>query len=97
MTAVLLLKADPDKRRPPVTIEERGTRPGRPRIRCPRCDWEPGRDHVWMCTCLHVWNTFETGGICPECGRQWQETQCARCKAWSPHADWYADDAERGR
>jgi len=67
---------------------------GRSRIRCPRCAWEPGREDRWMCTCLHMWNTFETRGVCPACGREWKETQCRRCSAWSPHEDWYVDDSE---
>ena len=70
------------------------TRHGGSRIRCPRCAWEPGREDLWMCTCLHLWNTFETRGICPACGREWKETQCPRCSAWSPHEDWYVDDSE---
>jgi hypothetical protein len=68
---------------------------GRGRIRCPSCGWAPGRDDLWACTCLHLWNTFETGGVCPACGRQWAETQCPRCSSWSPHLDWYADEPSR--
>ena len=64
---------------------------GGPRIRCPRCAWEPGRGDRWTCACLHVWNTFETGGVCPACQRQWLETQCPRCDGWSPHLAWYVD------
>jgi hypothetical protein len=64
---------------------------GRRRIRCPRCGWEPGREDLWMCTCLHAWNTFDTGGVCPACDRRWTETQCRRCHAWSPHRDWYEE------
>jgi len=37
------------------------------------------------------WNTFETRGACPACGRAWRETQC-RCLAWSPHDEWYAEE-----
>ena len=33
-------------------------------------------------------------GVCPACGREWRETQCRRCSAWSPHEDWYVDDSE---
>jgi hypothetical protein len=47
-----------------------------------------------MCECLHVWNTFDTRGVCPACGHQWKETQCLRCQAWSPHEEWYADEPE---
>ena len=64
------------------------------RIRCPRCRWQPTREDRWSCLCLHFWNTFDTGGVCPACGRAWQETQCLRCHEWSPHAEWYAEEAE---
>ncbi len=67
--------------------------PDRIEIRCPKCHWEPdGRPH-WTCSCGHRWNTFDTGGRCPACRRQWNETQCVLpaggCDAWSPHLDWY--------
>ncbi len=66
-----------------------------PRV-CPRCGWEPARSDRWMCLCLHVWNTFETRGVCPGCGRAWQETQCLRCHALSRHDDWYQDEGDGG-
>jgi hypothetical protein len=69
---------------------------GGARIRCPRCAWQPGRGHTWACACLHEWNTFETGGVCPACQRQWLETQCPQCDTWSPHLAWYVDDATPG-
>ncbi|MGD8897805.1 MAG: hypothetical protein PVJ73_17385 [Acidobacteriota bacterium] len=89
---MLLLKGDPERLRTPRTRERPGQRPGRPRIRCPRCGWEPGREDRWMCECLHVWNTFDTRGVCPACGQKWSETQCLRCRAWSKHDDWYAEE-----
>ena len=67
--------------------------PGGRRIRCPKCAWEPRREDHWSCACLHVWNTFETGGVCPACQRQWLETQCPRCDGWSPHLAWYVDQS----
>ncbi len=60
-----------------------------PRIRCPRCGWSPGKNDTWSCTCGHCWNTFDTGGVCPECLHQWTSTQCLSCGKWSPHSDWY--------
>jgi hypothetical protein len=60
------------------------------RIRCPRCQWQPGRDDRWSCKCGHSWNTFDTHGVCPACAVAWRETQCLRCGQWSPHEDWYA-------
>jgi hypothetical protein len=87
-----LLKGDPSRVLLPDTDRENGVGGGGRRIRCPRCGWEPGRDDRWTCTCLHVWNTFDTGGVCPGCGHTWDETQCLRCQAWSPHIDWYVDE-----
>lgn len=60
-----------------------------PRIRCPLCGWSPRADDLWSCTCGHSWNTFDTGGVCPGCVTQWNETQCLECARWSPHSDWY--------
>ncbi|PHN06186.1 hypothetical protein [Flavilitoribacter nigricans] len=63
------------------------------RIACPKCDWEPDGKPYWSCTCGHVWNTFDTGGRCPACKKQWEWTQCVvhagGCLAMSPHLDWY--------
>jgi hypothetical protein len=80
------------------TPEQDPSRLGKgPRIRCPKCGWVPGRDARWMCSCLHVWNTFDTRGTCPACHEKWHDTQCLRCHAWSKHEAWYfEDDPERG-
>lgn len=45
----------------------------------------------WVCEqpCPCCWNTFDTGGVCPDCGTAWKETQCLLCCVFSPHADWY--------
>lgn len=63
------------------------------RIACPKCEWEPSAGDRWRCApgCDYVWNTFETMGRCPQCGKQWRETCCLECKKWSPHLDWYHD------
>lgn len=61
------------------------------KIACPRCSWEPRAEDTWWCECLHAWNTFDTAGRCPRCHRQWKDTQCLSCGAWSPHLDWYQD------
>jgi hypothetical protein len=67
-----------------------------PRIRCPKCGWQPdGRAH-WTCTnrvdgrlCVTTWNTFDTRGRCPTCSYQWTDTCCPVCHRWSLHEDWY--------
>lgn len=75
--------------------DEEGTGAKGRRIRCPLCQWKPTRDSRWSCRCGHVWNTFDTGGQCPQCGHAWKYTACLRCHAWSRHEDWYEkpDDA----
>lgn len=60
-----------------------------PRIRCPKCEWQPPKDEQWACSCGHMWHTFDTGGVCPACIQQWESTQCHQCDAWSPHTNWY--------
>ena len=84
MLGFMFLKRSP-------TRETRLFEPDFLKIRCPRCRWQPGRQDRWYCEpgCLHHWNTFETGGICPRCGKEWEETACLRCGEWSRHADWY--------
>jgi len=63
------------------------------RIRCPKCNWEPRKNSMWQCSCKHIWNTFDTGGRCPNCGKVWEDTQCLTrpggCGKWSKHLDWY--------
>jgi hypothetical protein len=60
------------------------------RIRCPLCRWEPRAEDRWMCTkCKYRWNTFDTGGVCPGCLKQWDRTMCLSCHKWSAHSDWY--------
>jgi len=61
-----------------------------PRIRSPLCGWSPRKEDKWFCECDNEWNTFDTGGVCPACLHQWNETQCLSCSRWSPHSDWYA-------
>jgi hypothetical protein len=83
---------------PPTVVEpERGIEtedlsgsgPGGPRIRCPKCNWSPRPGDLWSCKCRHQWNTFDTGGVCPNCLYQWTVTQCLSCHQISPHSDWY--------
>ncbi len=62
-------------------------------IRCPICRWTPGPEDRWMCSCSHLWNTFDTGGVCPACLLKWAYTCCPACQVWSPHSDWYRDQS----
>ena len=60
-------------------------------IHCPLCSWKPTPASRWQCRpgCGHVWNTFDTGGICPACGHAWKTTACLSCPGVPPHPDWY--------
>ena len=69
--------------------DEKAARPSGPRIRCPLCKWSPGNEDEWECSCGRSWNTFDTGGVCPGCLRQWESTQCLSCHGWSAHSAWY--------
>jgi len=77
----------------PASEDERDqpTSRGR-RIRCPQCQWEPRRDDRWRCDCGNDWNTFDTYGECPHCGKRWHMTQCLSCGEWSPHEKWYESE-----
>ena len=63
-----------------------------PGIRCPQCNWTPRTKSLWSCKCGHHWNTFDTRGLCPGCGYQWEITGCLQCGAMSPHLEWYVDN-----
>lgn len=63
-----------------------------PGIRCPQCEWTPRTKNLWSCNCGNHWNTFDTRGLCPVCGYQWEMTGCLQCGAVSPHEEWYGDD-----
>jgi hypothetical protein len=65
------------------------------KIHCPTCEWRPSARDRWMCvpTCATIWNTFDTHGKCPGCAKQWTVTACLACGVYSPHEDWYHDEA----
>ena len=77
--------------------EDQHTGPSGPHIHCPLCAWAPQKHHQWTCQCGHSWNTFDTGGVCPGCLYQWQQTQCLACGQWSAHSAWYHSEKEAGR
>ncbi len=56
---------------------------------CPACEWKPTESAMWPCDCGHFWNMFETRGECPDCGQDFDSTECQSCGEWSPHETWY--------
>ena len=63
-------------------------------IRCRVCLWKPNAWSRWQCvpSCGHAWNTFDTHGRCPACGKHWLHTCCLSCHQWSLHEAWYVED-----
>lgn len=65
------------------------------KIRCPKCHWEPDGKPYWQCGCGHQFDAFVSAGTCPECGKDWEFTQCVDfaggCNHVSPHLDWYGN------
>jgi hypothetical protein len=60
-------------------------------LRCPFCAWVPFAVEAWKCKeCGFVWDSFGTGGACPRCGHQHDETACARCRKIFPMERWQA-------
>jgi len=55
-------------------------------VRCPHCGHRPAPNARWGCYCGHVWNTFETRGLCARCRHSWRDTVCLACSAYAPHA-----------
>jgi hypothetical protein len=81
-------KRQPGRECSPAELEEMFG-PILPGIHCPKCEWAPRANCLWSCKCGHLWNTFDTRGLCPECGHQWEVTGCLQCGEMSPHSHWY--------
>jgi hypothetical protein len=79
----------PPQRRLSAAEIEKIFGPELPGIRCPKCRWKPRTEYRWSCKCEHQWNTFDTRGLCPGCGYQWESTACPQCGEMSPHSEWY--------
>lgn len=58
-------------------------------LRCPACGWVPFALDAWKCKeCGMVWDSFSTGGMCPRCHHQHEETACPRCRRIAPNERW---------
>jgi hypothetical protein len=67
-------------------IEEAPRRPG---FACPSCKIAPPVGPLWGCgRCRRPFDTFETRGLCPHCGAQYDVTLCFHCGNPNPINSW---------
>jgi Zn-dependent protease len=65
--------------------------PRRPGFACPSCRTAPPVGPFWTCNhCNTRFDTFETGGVCPQCSARFESTTCLDCRQQSPIAHWQA-------
>jgi Zn-dependent protease len=58
---------------------------------CPVCKVAPPRGAFWVCgKCRKAFDTFETQGVCPNCGVQFAVTFCPECGNLRPMSEWVA-------
>jgi Zn-dependent protease len=58
---------------------------------CPVCKVAPPRGALWVCgKCRKPFDTFETRGVCPNCGTQFSATSCPECGNLRPMSEWMA-------
>jgi Zn-dependent protease len=63
--------------------------PQRPGFACPSCKTAPPLGPFWKCNqCGEQFDTFQTGGVCPECSTRFETTTCLHCRVSSPIAEW---------
>ena len=65
--------------------------PRRAGFACPSCKTAPPLGELWRCgKCGKAFDTFLTQGICPNCGTQFNVTQCLDCGESHPIQEWTA-------
>src|ERR1043165_463537 len=60
-------------------------------VACPSCRAAPVCGEFWVCgQCRKAFDTFLSGGSCPQCGTQFATTACLECGRSNPMAEWVA-------
>jgi hypothetical protein len=60
---------------------------------CPVCKAVPPQGAFWGCgKCRKPFDTFATGGVCPNCGVQYGVTSCPECGNVRPMNEWAASN-----
>ena len=63
--------------------------PRREGFSCPACKTAPPVGEFWKCAqCRQAFDTFQSGGICPHCGKRFDVTRCLDCGAAHPMSEW---------
>lgn len=63
--------------------------PRRTGFACPSCRTAPPVGPYWKCNkCSTSFDTFQTGGVCPQCSAAFEQTTCLDCRQQSPIAAW---------
>lgn len=63
--------------------------PRRQGFACPSCRTAPPIGAIWRCNkCATQFDTFQTGGVCPQCAATFEKTTCLDCRQSNPIADW---------
>lgn len=65
--------------------------PRRQGLSCPTCKASPPIGDYWVCgQCRRPFDTFQSQGVCPNCGARFSATRCLDCSRLSPLSDWVA-------
>jgi Zn-dependent protease len=76
------------------SILRAGRLPRRPGFACPACHNAPPIGPFWGCAkCGKGFDTFETGGVCPHCGAEFDSTSCLDCEQSRPLLEWTTGNA----
>jgi Zn-dependent protease len=63
--------------------------PRRDGFACPECKTAPPIGAIWRCgKCGNPFDTFATQATCPNCGTQFNATQCLDCGSTHPISEW---------
>ena len=63
--------------------------PRRQGFACPSCKTAPPIGPYWRCNkCATQFDTFQTGGVCPQCSARFEKTTCLDCRQSNAIADW---------
>ena len=63
--------------------------PRRNGFRCPNCHTKPLLGERWRCDlCGQMFDTFQTGAVCPHCSKHFPQTMCGDCGKFFPMNEW---------